>query len=125
MAGEIRLQAATGLTVKSLIVDEAGQVWNGSALVDLSTLADAAAWVAVLIACTEKRLVDTTKTGLYLADWPGALSQLAVYSVIFFSSPTAPTDLHIGIQQDPTEYAVEGVVNVHNESVNITSESDP
>ena len=106
MAGEIRLQATTGLTVKALIVSEAGTVWNGSALVAASTLSDAE-WTSSLIACTEQDTSEATGTGLYLADWPGALTQGAVYSVLFFSGASpSPGDLSIGYQQDPTEYAL-------------------
>jgi len=102
MAGEIRLQATAGLTVKALIVSEAGTVWNGTALVAPSTLTDAE-WTAALLACTEQDTSDSTGTGLYLANWPGALTQLAVYSVQFFSGAApSPGDLSIGCQQDPT-----------------------
>jgi hypothetical protein len=104
MAGEIRLQATTGLTVTALIVSEAGTVWSGSALVLVSALSDAN-WLSALVECTEQDTSDGNGSGLYLATWPGALTQSAIYSVIFYSSAAAPTDLHIGTQDDPTEYA--------------------
>lgn len=104
MAGEIRLQATAGLTVKALIVSEAGTIWSGSALVAPSTLTDAN-WTASLVACTEQDTSEAAGTGLYLADWPGALTQAAIYSVQFFSGASpSPGSLSIGHQQDPTEY---------------------
>lgn len=105
MAGEIRLQATTGLTVSALIINEAGLVWDGSSLVAVNSI-DSATWSAGMVGCTEKETTDTDGTGLYLADWPGGLTQAAIYSVVFFegNSP-APGTLHIGIQQNPTEYS--------------------
>lgn len=102
MSGEIRLQATAELTVKALIVGEDGTVWSGSAMVAVSTLSDAN-WTSSLIACTEQDTSGSTGTGLYVADWPGALSQAALYSVVFFSGAApSPGDLHIGSQEDPT-----------------------
>ncbi len=112
MSGEIRLPATTALTVKALILDEAGLVWNGSALVAVSTLTDAN-WTASLIACTEQDTSEAAGTGLYLADWPAGLTQTAVYAVVFYSGASPlPGDLHIGSQQNPTEHAAGGNVTV-------------
>ena len=109
MSGEIRLQAATGLTVKALIVGVDGTVWNSSAMVAVSTLSDAN-WTISLIACTEQTTSDTTGTGLYLANWPGSLTLLALYTVVFFTGASpSPGDLSIGSQNDPTEYLAPSV----------------
>ncbi len=109
MSGEIRLQATADLTVKALIVGDGGTVWNGTAMVAVSTLSDAN-WTASLIACTEQDTSGSAGTGLYVADWPGGLTQAARYSVVFFSGAApAPGDLEIGIQHDPTEYVASDV----------------
>ena len=104
MAGEIRLQATSGLAVKALIVGVDGKVWNGAAMAAVVSLTDAE-WTSSLIACTAQETSEAASTGLYLADWPG-LTQSAVYAVVFYSGAApAPGDQHIGTQNDPTEYA--------------------
>ncbi len=108
MAGEIQIQATTGQTLKALIVSETGTVWNGSALVAVSTLSDAT-WTASLIAMTEETTSDTTGTGLYLADWPALTTPLR-YSVQFFSGASpAPGSLVFGAQDDPMRLIEAGI----------------
>jgi len=105
MANEIRLKAAAAKTnVKALIVAQDGTVWSGSALVALSTL-NLAAWRAALIACTELVTADTTGMGVYAANWPGGLTEDAIYTVLFWEGATpSPDEATIGQQDDPTEY---------------------
>lgn len=113
MSGEIRLKADTGLTVKARIIGEDGKVWDGTSMVAESALTDAQ-WTASLLACTEGQTSESTDTGLYLADWPAALTQDAIYSVVFYSGASpSPGDVDIGDQDNPTEYdSGSGTVNV-------------
>ncbi len=102
MANEIQIQTVTGKTLVAQIVAPAGTVWSSSALAAVSSLTDAQ-WTAGLIAVTEEQTSDGTGTGLYLADWPGALTQNARYTVLFFESAApAPGSLVYGVQDDPT-----------------------
>lgn len=104
MAGEIRLQALTGVAnVKAAIYDQNGQVWDGSDMVGVSTLTDAE-WTTGLVACTEEQTSDTTGIGLYLGDKPGALAD-GIYSIVFFSGASPdPGDPYVGTQDDFLEY---------------------
>jgi hypothetical protein len=103
MADEIRIQAETGQTIKALIL-LGGAVWDGSALVDVSTLTDAE-WTAALVAVTEEQTSDTTGVGAYFADWPGGLTQAANYDAEFFlGAAPSPGDLAYGFQGNPTGF---------------------
>ena len=106
MAGELRITGATGNAINALILDENGLMWDGSDMVGITASVDDAGWTAALIAMTEQpTLTDGTLSGLYLADWPGGLTQDAIYSVDYYegAAPT-PGSLVWGHQQDPTEY---------------------
>jgi hypothetical protein len=122
MAGEIRLKAAAGLAnVKALIVGDDGKVRNSAdTMVELSTLTDAqftAAWIAV----PEKLTSDSTGTGLYVADHPAGLTQLARYDVIFVNDVTpTPASKCIGIQHDPTEYLAGQVADIYHAAIELT-----
>ena len=103
MSAEIKFKTAKPL-IKAQIVDEIGQVWDGSAMAAEDTLSSAE-WTAGLITPTQGATTDPDDTGLWLADWPGGLTQDALYTALFYSGAApAPGDLHVGVQQDPTEY---------------------
>ncbi len=125
MTNEIRLKAAAGAAnVKALIVSRTATVWNGSAMVALNSLTDAN-WTASLIACTEHQTSEAADTGLFTANWPGALTQLAPYDVVFFSGASpSPGDDHIGVQSDPTEYQIERVADVYHADIELTVDGE-
>lgn len=104
MSDEIRLSFETGKTLKAQILLLAA-MWDGSAMVDPATLSSAE-WTAGLVECTEQTTSgDGDGMGLYLADFPGALSLLAEYSVVFFEGASpAPEAIPKATQGDPTEY---------------------
>lgn len=103
MTAEIAFKTTKPL-IKAQIVNAAKEVWDGSVMAAESALSSAE-WTAGLITPTQGATTDPDDTGLWVADWPGALTQDAVYTVLFYSGATpAPGDLHVGIQHDPTEY---------------------
>jgi|GEM_PF-5259256 len=104
MAGEIKFKTNTVL-VKGQIVDEIGEVWDGSAMAAESALSSAE-WTAGLVTPVQGATTDPEDTGLWIADWPELLSKAARYAVLFYSGESpGPGSLIIGVQQDPTEYA--------------------
>ncbi len=106
MTEEIRTVLETGKTLKAEIWLLATR-WNGSAMVDPSAAGqDTAAWKAGLVACTEKQTAtDGDGMSVYTADYPGALTQNAVYEVIFVEgADPEPTAIPVAFQHNPTEY---------------------
>lgn len=86
----------TGLTVKALLQNADGSLWNGAAYVAPSSLANTAAWRAILIACTEKLLADSTATGEYVT---ANISAAGPCVIVYFSGATpSPGDTPLGIQ---------------------------
>lgn len=71
MAKEIQATSPTGLTLYALVLNSAGQVWNGSAFV---TLANSISTYALLMA--ESLLLTQ-----YTADFPSAITTLGEYNV--------------------------------------------
>lgn len=123
MSGEIKFKTAKPL-IKAQIVDEIGQVWDGSAMQAESALSSAE-WTAGLITPTQGATTDPDDTGLWTADWPGGLTKLAIYHVLFYSGAApVPGDIHIGVQQDPTEYGIERVADVYHAIVEVTLDED-
>lgn len=124
MSGEIRLQATTGLTIRGLIVGADGKIWSGSAMVFPVTLSDAE-WTSALVACAERNTSDATGTGLYWANWPGALTKTAIYDVFFFvGAAPVPGDLALGHQLDPTEYILDRVGDVYHANIDFAVDAD-
>jgi hypothetical protein len=102
MAGEINLKhTATGATIKALILDaNRTQRWNGSAMVAISSVADAD-WATGLVACTEQQTSDATDTAVYVGNWP-AITTAGDYTILFFSGASpAPGDRAVGVQDYP------------------------
>jgi len=123
VSNEIRLTYTSGTTdVKAEVVSAAGTVWNGSALVEYSALADNAAWLAGLLACTELTLTDSTKTGIFAADLPGTLPS-GIYTIRFFQNPAAPTERPIAVQEDPEEYIAGQVGDIYHADIELTIDS--
>lgn len=111
MAGEIRFKTAKPL-IKGQILDDAGRVWDGSAMQAESALSSTE-WTGGLLALVQGATTDPDNTGLWMVDWPGGLTQAANYTVLFYSGASpVPGDQHVGYQLDPTEFVVAGVVTV-------------
>jgi len=90
----------TGLTVWAEVLNplELRQVWNGTAYVAASTLADTAAWRACLVACGPQSLTDATATTVYVGGIPDALKNLP-YTVVFYTGRfTKPGNIPYGRQ---------------------------
>lgn len=88
----------TGLSVKDCLVNNAGQVWNGSAFVAFSSLANTAAWQAGLVTLTEQALTDATATGVYEADLPAGVP-LPVTALSYVGASPAPGDVVHAVQE--------------------------
>ena len=97
----------TGQTLTFLVVDSAGAIWNGSAYVAPSTLANTAAWRALLGSQAELALADATKAGDYrTTDITTALAAAfaqnsgcgsAIVKTYVGATPS-PTDLPVSVQ---------------------------
>lgn len=105
----------TDLTVWAGLYNDTGQIWNGSSYVALSTLADIAAWRALLIAAPELELDDATGVATYqTADIADAIAVDRSCSVVFYSGAT-PVPAGAMAQQDtgavtPTNIATETTI---------------
>ena len=81
-----------------------GDVWNGTAYVSYSSLADTAAWQACLIPMIEQALADDTLTGHYQGGVPDD-ARLEPWGARFFHGTLAtlePSDEPIGTQTGQT-----------------------
>jgi len=99
MAGELQLKLSTGLTLKALIWgNDRTKRWNGSALVDSSTIADAA-WATGMVGMTEETTSDATGTGTYTGTFPTGITAAGEYAIEYYSgaSPT-PGQAACGLQ---------------------------
>ena len=99
MANELNLHTISGLTVKAIVLGEDRATrWNGSAMVDSSTISDAA-WATGMVACAEKATSDATGTGTYVGTFPAGITTPGEYAIEFYSgaSPT-PGQQAIGVQ---------------------------
>lgn len=98
MAGELTIQLETGLTINAILNNgDRTKRWNGSAFVDISSIADAD-WATGDIPCTEQQTSDSTGTGFYVGDWPSTVTLDDDYLVTFFSGTPSPGDQAIGFQ---------------------------
>ena len=79
----------SGLTLNAGLYNSVGQIWNGSAYVDLSTLANLTAWRALLVAAPELELSDATGTATYqTGDISAAVEADSTCSAVFYSGAT-------------------------------------
>ncbi len=113
MTKEIITAYETGKTLWAKLLLDA-TMWDGLAMVDPTTLSTAE-WKAGLVFCTEGQTTDSAGLSDYTADWPGALSLLAEYTVIFVESAAPetrpePTAVPKARQENPTEYHIVGAM---------------
>ena len=85
----------TGRTIKTLVKNANGGIWNGSAYVASTTLTTAA-WRATLLACTEELLSDSTATGFY--DTPDISAAVPCTLFYLLGATPSPGDSPIGVQ---------------------------
>jgi hypothetical protein len=99
-----------GLNVVALIQSPDGlQRWNGSAMVEASTISSAN-WSTGLAALTELRTADGVGRGDYAADLPPALEGQPLFVKYYESSACGPGDPPVGYQflgeaEDILDYA--------------------
>jgi hypothetical protein len=88
-----QLKYDSGSTITAIAINDAGQIWSGSAWVEASSLANTAAWQALLVTCTETTLTDSTGTGVYVTS---DLTDAAPCTVYYYAgSSPLPTDAAI------------------------------
>ena len=93
-----KLQQSGLATVKVCLLDYLGRVWNGSAFVAFSTLADTAAWQAGLLTASEELLADSTATGVYEVDAPAGVA--VPFTALFYAQASpVPGDVISGYQE--------------------------
>jgi hypothetical protein len=100
MAGEYSVHLDSGLTINALVFNrDRGQIWNGSAFVNVSAVTDAQ-YASYAISCPEETTSDATGTGRYVCDRPSGLTSAATYLVEFYSGSPTPGAQNWGIQFD-------------------------
>lgn len=90
----------TDLTVSAGLYNDTGQIWNGSSYVALSTLADIAAWRALLVAAPELELDDATGAATYQTSDIAAAIAADQSCVVVFYSGAEPSPANAIAQQD-------------------------
>jgi len=111
MAGELAVKLTTGLTLKALILGPVfSNRWDGSALVAISSVADAD-WATGMVAMTEQQTSDATGTTLYVGDFPAGITTPGEYLVVFYSG-ASPTPGQAGIGQQTVRWSGSAIVSV-------------
>lgn len=100
MSGEYSVHLSTGLTVVALVFDaDRTKIWNGSAFVSISGVADAN-YADGAVSCTEVTTSDGTGTGRYVGDRPSEISTAAQYVVEFYSGTPSVGDQNLAVMVD-------------------------
>lgn len=87
MAGELQALVPSGLTLYAVILDSAGQIWNGTAFEAINS----ANWATYDIALTE------SAAGIYLGDLPALDAGIYTYNVYERAGASpATTDVQVG-----------------------------
>jgi hypothetical protein len=100
MAGELNIAlTSTGLVVKGMVyAEDHNNVWDSSAFSAVTGLTDSA-WSSGLVTMTELQTADSTRTAMYVADFPTGITISGDFSVIYYTGSPVPSDRIWGTQE--------------------------